>query len=225
MPTPISFEDKIEVVNRIIESKRCKWQLRIINWMDFDDVASILRIHIYNKWNKWDQNKPLEPWLNIVASNQIRNLIRNHYSNFTKPCLNCEFSMGGTECKKYQTQNCSCPDFAQWFKTRKRAYDAKLPVTIENHTQEVSNMPSDDLDLEKVVPIFHKKIMGALVGTERTLYRKLFIEHKSEQRVAREMGYKTTEKGRMAGYKRIRQLVKNMVRTSRELIASQGLNG
>jgi hypothetical protein len=30
----------------------------------------------------WDQTKPLEPWVSRIITNQIRNLIRNNYTNY-----------------------------------------------------------------------------------------------------------------------------------------------
>ena len=41
-----SFEDCILTINQEINKRRGKWQLKAISWMDFDDVAQILRIHL-----------------------------------------------------------------------------------------------------------------------------------------------------------------------------------
>ena len=45
----ITYEDKSDVINRIIEKHRYIWQLKAIAWMDFDDVSQIIKLHIYKK--------------------------------------------------------------------------------------------------------------------------------------------------------------------------------
>ena len=40
------------------------------------------------------------------------------------------------------------------------------------------------------------------------IYQLLFIENKTEEEVAKKMGYRTNEKGRKAGYKQIKNLKK-----------------
>ena len=75
------FEDCIDVIDQEISKRRNKWTLTSIAWMDFDDISQILKIHIYKKWHLYDNSKPLAPWLNRIISNQLKNLIRNNYSN------------------------------------------------------------------------------------------------------------------------------------------------
>ncbi|NDG33354.1 sigma-70 family RNA polymerase sigma factor, partial [bacterium] len=89
-----SFESLIDVIDSEIIKRKNKWNLTAINWMDFHDVAQILRIHIHKKWHLYDHKKPLAPWVNRIISNQIKNLIRNNYSNFTRPCLKCAAAEG-----------------------------------------------------------------------------------------------------------------------------------
>ena len=84
-----SFESKISEIDQEISKRRHKWNLTTLAWMDFSDVAQILRIHIYKKWKMYDQKQPLAPWINRIVSNQIKNLIRNNYGNYSRPCLKC----------------------------------------------------------------------------------------------------------------------------------------
>ena len=76
-----SFESKISEIDQEISKRRHKWNLTTLAWMDFGDVAQILRIHIYKKWKMYDQKQPLAPWINRIVSNQIKNLIRNKRRN------------------------------------------------------------------------------------------------------------------------------------------------
>ena len=88
------FENCIEDINREIAKRRNKWNLTALCWMDFEDVSQILRIHIHKKWHMYDSEKPLGPWVNRIISNQIKNLIRNNYGNFARPCLKCAAAEG-----------------------------------------------------------------------------------------------------------------------------------
>ena len=73
-----TFEESFDLINQEIRKRTNKWSLSSLNWMDFDDVSQIIRLHIYEKWHLYDASKPLGPWLNRIISNQIKNLIRNH---------------------------------------------------------------------------------------------------------------------------------------------------
>ena len=68
-----SFEDSIDVINVEISKRKGKWNLTVLAWMDFQDVSQILRIHIFKKWDLYDSEKPLAPWINRIISNQIKN--------------------------------------------------------------------------------------------------------------------------------------------------------
>ena len=145
------FEECITLIDAEIIKRRGKWNLTALGWMDFDDVSQILRIHIYKKWNLYDPAKPLAPWLNRIISNQLKNLIRNNYGNFARPCLKCAAAEGDNLCKIYEKQDNSCPLYSHWEKTKKIAHDIKIPVSLENHTQEVANLPADKVDIEKAI--------------------------------------------------------------------------
>ena len=103
------FEECIDQIDQEIRKRRNKWNLTALSWMDFDDVSQILRIHIYKKWDLYDPKKPLCPWLNRIISNQIKNLIRNNYGNYTRPCLRCAAAEGENLCAIYEKQTDECP--------------------------------------------------------------------------------------------------------------------
>ena len=109
------FENCIEDINREIAKRRNKWNLTALCWMDFEDVSQILRIHIHKKWHMYDPEKPLGPWVNRIISNQIKNLIRNNYGNFARPCLKCAAAEGVDLCSIYGKQDTSCPLYKHWF--------------------------------------------------------------------------------------------------------------
>ena len=84
----IPYEDKKDIIDAELKKRRGKWFLNSVSWIDFDDVCQIIRAHIHKKWEQWDQTRALEPWLNRIISNQLKNILRNNYSNFSRPCLN-----------------------------------------------------------------------------------------------------------------------------------------
>ena len=70
------FEANFLIINQEIAKRRVRWNLKIIPWMDFEDVSQIVRFHIYKKIHLYDRKKPILPWVNRIISNQIKNLIR-----------------------------------------------------------------------------------------------------------------------------------------------------
>jgi DNA-directed RNA polymerase specialized sigma24 family protein len=213
-----SFEDKIAVINSEIAKRKNKWKLKAIPSIDFDDVSQILRLHIYQKWHLWDQGRPFEPWLNTVITNQIRNLMRNLYGNFARPCLNCAANQGGDLCAIFGKQCSQCPLYAHWEKHKKSAHDTKLPVPIDVHQQEVYSIPEQSGDLVKQIQVLHIKMKTVLTPLQYKVYDLLFIQGKSSEEVAKLMGYKTNEKNRSPGYKQLPNMRKAIIEKAKKLI-------
>ena len=70
----VEFEDSIGIIDEEILKRKAKWNLKILNWMDYEDVSQILRIHIFKKWHLYEPSKSLQPWLNRIISNQVLNV-------------------------------------------------------------------------------------------------------------------------------------------------------
>ena len=219
-----TFEESIEVINFEIGKRRNKWNLTALAWMDFDDVSQILRVHIYKKWHLYDPEKPLAPWINRIITNQIKNLIRNNYGNFTRPCLKCAAAESTDLCTIYEKQCSACPLYAQWEKTKKRAHDAKLPLSLENHSKEIHSIPTDNYDIETAAEKLHEKMKAILKPNEWLVYRYLYIEFLPEDKVAKKMGYKTSEKNRQPGYKQIKNIKKSILTKVKTLLNDEGVD-
>jgi len=215
----LTFEESIESIDAELQKRKNRWNLTSLSWMDYDDVSQIIRIHIYKKWDLYDQSKPLAPWLNRIISNQIKNIIRNNYGNYARPCLKCSASDGDVGCEIYKTQCVACPLYEHWFKNKKRAHDTKLPVSLENHPQEIYNKPSDSFDIELEVSNLHKNMKKELKPIEWRVYKLLYIQNKTENEVAKEMGYVTSEKNRQPGYKQIKNIKKAIIKKAKQLIS------
>ena len=214
----ITFESCIEIIDVEIAKRRGKWNLTSLSWIDFEDVSQIIRIHIFEKWDQYDPDKPMRPWLNRVISNQLKNIIRNNYTNYTRPCLRCAAAEGDDGCRIYTTQCHECPLYAHWEKRKLNAYNLKMPLSLENHQQEVNSMPSDYIDFEEKVKQLNEKVKTVLKPTELLVYESLFIRKENELTVAKKLGFKTTEKKRSPGYKQIQNIKKQIIKKVKSLI-------
>jgi len=204
------FEDKIDDINEAIEKKRKKWELDALASVDYDDVKQIIMTHIHKKWYLWDQSRPIKPWLYRLVSNQFKNILRNYYGNYARPCLRCKYNSGGDLCLKTPSgsQCGECPLYRDWENCKKRAYDIKLPVTIENHQYEIYTKQDNYIDLDEATRKLSLEMENRLSKKQFIAFRMLFIENNSEEEVAKFLGYKTNEKKRTAGYKQIKNLRK-----------------
>tara|TARA_E500000305_G_scaffold111034_1_gene121112 strand:+ start:1059 stop:1730 length:672 start_codon:yes stop_codon:yes gene_type:complete len=220
-----SFEEKLPEIEAALERKRSKWDLDALAYIDYDDIKQIIMCHIHKKWSLWDQSKPIEPWLSRVVSNQFKNLLRNHYGNFARPCLRCKFNLGGDSCDMTVSgiQENSCKDYKAWEQKKKAAYDIKLAVTMENHTNEIYERRDNFLDIESATNKLSKEIKNELTSRQFTAFKMLFIQNKSEEEVAKYLGFKTTERKRSAGYKQIKNLKKIFQEKAKNIIKEKDI--
>lgn len=220
--SPPKFEDCLPIIDVEIAKRRHKWNLTSLAWMDFDDVSQIIRIHIFQKWGQYETSRPLQPWLNSIITNQIRNLIRNHYSNYTRPCiqLHCDAAVGESGCSIYGEQCNSCPLYAKWQKRKQSANHIKIPVSIENHAHEIKQISDDTSDVFRHVDTIHAKMKEILKPIEYQVYKGLFILHQEEDQVAKELGYISNEEGRPPGYKQIKNLRKSIIAKVKKCLAN-----
>jgi len=226
-----TYEDRAHIIDNEIRKRYYKWHLHAIAWFDFDDVAQIIRAHIFKKWALWDQSRPLEPWINKIISNQLKNILRNHYSNFARPCLNCEYNQSAEQGEGQVANLCAltpsglqcneCDLYAKWEKTKKNAYDIKMPLSLEFHAYTKSTNPEDHLDISRATKSLHIRIKGALTARHYLVYKMLFIDGISEEEVARILGYKSNEKGRKAGYKQIKNLKNQYKKLAKKIIQKE----
>jgi hypothetical protein len=206
----ILFEEKLPIIEIEIRKRRNKWQLNVLKWMSFEDVEQIIKLHIFKKWNMWDQKKALEPWLSRVIANQIRNLIRNNYTNYVKPCMSCPYNLGDDFCALNisGSQDSSCEKYAVWSKSKRYGYNIKLPLELENHSREVEEMPLHQLDFSQSISLLNQEMKKVLSENYFRAYQMLFFEKMSDEDVAKFLGYRSSEKNRKIGYKQIKNLKK-----------------
>lgn len=198
-----TFEDSYPLIKVELLKKKNKWTLTSLAWIDWDDISQIISLHIWRKWYQYDPNKPLSPWLSRIIHNQIKNLIRNNYSNYNKPCNKCAAAEGLDGCKIYSEQCIRCPLFADWTKRKQGAQFLKMPVSLDDHINEVSQISCKEEDTSSDIEKVHSKMKETLKPLEYLVYEGLFILNEDEKTVAKKVGYISNEKGRGPGYKQI----------------------
>ena len=206
------FEDKREDLDELLKKYRGKWQLNALAWLDYDDVCQIIRTHIYKKWHLWDQQRPFKPWAAMIISNQIKNLIRNNYSNFAKPCLRCPHNMGNTSCglTSSKEQDTTCADFAKWKKKKERAYNIKLPLALDDAVaSDTTTSLRDDFDYGDSAKKLHEMVVTQLNDKHKQIYIMLYVDHMDENKVAEKFGFKAdSSKRKKPRYKQMANLKK-----------------
>jgi RNA polymerase sigma factor (sigma-70 family) len=213
-----------DTINTELEKRRYRWNLKARLDYDYDDVKQLILIHINEKWQQYDPTRPLINWLNRIITNQINNLLRNTYYAHVKPCARCPAALPYDGCSIFVEQCSKCSFFAQWEKNRKQKFNTNLPVTIENHLNELYNTPNDSLDLEKIAEDFHERMCKILKGNELTVYKALFLENKSEEEVGKLLGLSAREKDRKnTRYKRVQQIRKAIIVKVKIVLAKEGI--
>jgi len=207
-----SFEDNIDFINKEIAKRKNQWTLNSVNHIDYDDISQEIRLHIYQKWDTYDKTRSLGAWLNILIKNQIKNIVRNTYGNYTRPCLKCKASKDSeSSCRIYSIQCSQCPLYANWERSKKNAYGVKMTLPIDDYLNNNNHAYTDEQDIDKAALEIHAKMEKKLKPLEWKLYKYLFIDHLSEAAAARKMGFKSSEKGRSAGYKQIKNITKKII--------------
>ena len=220
-----TFENCYDIINNELEKRRYKWNLKARLDFDYDDVKQIILIHVHEKWHLYNQDKPLVNWLNTIISHQIINLLRNKYYSHVKPCARCSAALEYNGCSLFGEQCSQCPLYAQWEKAKKYKYNTRLPVTIENHLNEIYNTPNDGIDIEHLANDFHKKMALILKGNELIVYKALFMENKTEAEVGKLLGLSGKEKNRKGvRYKRIQQIKKSLIMKAKKILMTDGYN-
>mgnify|MGYP003149346990 FL=1 len=221
-----TYEDFSDIIDAAIKKQQYKWRLKAVRWFDFQDVEQIIKLHISKKWHMWDQERPLEPWIGRIISNQIRNLVRNHYGNYVRPCANCQFARGD-DCSMTPTQkqDNTCKLYAKWEKSKKTGLELKLPLSTEDFVREVTCKQSTDFDFDGSLKRLDLYMEIKLSDTHYVAYRMLYFEDKTEEDVAKFMGYKISPQKRKLGYRQVKNLKKKFLEVALEILKDHDIIG
>jgi len=214
-----TYEDCSDIIDQAIKKQKYKWRLNAVKWFDFQDVEQIIKSHIAKKWHMWDQARPLEPWIGRIISNQLRNLIRNHYGNYVRPCVNCKY-VRGEGCTKTRSlkQDSSCELFAKWSKSKRLGLELKIPLSTEDYSKEIQNRQYTDFDFKNSLLRLDGHMKIKLTSIHYVAYRMLYFEEKTEEDVARYMGYKISPQKNKLGYRQVKNLKKKFLQVAVEIL-------
>jgi len=217
---PFSYEEKFSVIEREIHKRRNKWQLDILRFMDFEDVEQVIKTHIWKKWHLWDQSRKLENWISRVCSNQIKNLMRNYYTNYARPCVQCKHCLGEEGCAATPSgeQCAECPLFAKWCKSKKNGYHIKMPLELENHTREVNEKIDDGINYQETFRRLHDELAKILSPKQLKAFNLFFVDEKSDEEAAKELNLKANTKNKNSLKKQIAELKQQLFQITQRVL-------
>lgn len=233
MSKTLKFEDCIDKIDEELKKQSHKWTVTLAH-LSYEDVSQIIRKHISVQWDQYDQSRALGPWVAQIIANQIKNLMRNNFASFAKPCHNCPFAEraigeedGGCAITSDGVQGTSCALYKRWYDSKRDAYNIKVPVSINSSTNsEVSEQIVDNqssFDIENGIYRMHEAMKRNLNPKLYKAYSMIYIEKSSDEEVAKFMGYKSREKSRSAGYKQIRNLKEQFLELAKKLIKTEDI--
>lgn len=184
----LNFEDKIDSINELIQKNKNRWHLSDIGGFSFDDLAQIIRIHIFNKWSLWDQARPFEHWCNRIIINQIKNTVRNRYLRDAPPCSSCPFDRGGDFCGYTPSGiKCSqCPSFKKWSRKKRNKFYLKTPTSIDSTgfiEQKDFWDPVSSVKIEESIPKFHIFICQFLNQKMQNFYTLIYVNSLNDEQI------------------------------------------
>lgn len=205
-----TFEQRYSDIVHWVEKRRRGIDLAYMPW---DEIRQMILIRVSQQYATFDPAKgPFKRWVNRVITNAIRNIWRDEIGSVSRPCITgkggCAFNCGGDLCSKTPSgiQCAECPAFRDWEIRKKDHHAVKMPVSLENHTNEAQSKVGASVDIAEMKPALDARMKQKLTRTEWRAYRLLYIKHLDEEEVARQMGFrkKRGAKGKMyAGYPEI----------------------
>jgi len=75
------------------------------------------------------------------------------------------------------------------------------------------------------IETIHVKLKARLTDSEWAIYQRVFIMNQTDEEAAAALGFRSSEKGRAIGYKRIRQVKTLALKLTKDLIKEFGLEG
>lgn len=225
------FEDIEPIIDDLLERRRSRWNLNAVKHVDFDDIKQEIKIHIFQKFDMWNQDLPFENWCATIIHNQIINSKRNLWRNHEKPCSNCYFNCGGDYCKftKSGKKDESCPEYKTWLNKRKGAYEIKRASSVESEDGEILHSAPVEIDYDKFLanldPIIKDHVKeGFIPPVTYKIFKMAYLENLSDEEIASKMGYKTKERGRSPGYRILTSHKSNIKQIAKEYLEKEEYN-
>jgi hypothetical protein len=223
IPT-ITFENSIDLIQHLIDKQKNKWRLASLDW---EDVHQMVLVRIFLKFHTFDPLKgELSHWLSRVVSNELKNIGRNNYTKWARPCAQgCVWNLGGDSCgfTKSGTQCGECSLFRRWKKRKESQHNIAQTLALENHSQETNSIQSDFVNIPAAKEIIDCKMKEKLKGAEWQMYELLYIKNLSDKETGEALGYKKAKNSEVPGYQQILKLKKKVLELGRIIIEDENL--
>jgi len=226
--TILSFEECLPIIQVEVAKKKVKWRLTSLRHIDFNDVSNILLNHVYTKWYLYDQTRPLRNWLHGLLSNRMRNIIRDNFGAWKRPCLkHCPYFGGGTVCTLYGTQCNKCDLYAKWESGSKLKLEILMPHSVDSPIEsdegsfvqtQLQDKTCNFLNFDIKIPEFNDLLQEKLKPLEWKTYKYLFIDHLSDVECAKNLGYDITGLKNSKGVKAVAKLKTKIYAVSKVLV-------
>lgn len=227
----MTFEERLPVINELLAKRRAGWRLTSVS---YEDVCQTIIFHFFKKYHTFDSSKECKDqnisedevflrWANRVISNQTKNLLRQNFYKFSRPCIQgkgCYYNLGDYSCAYTASgkQCAECKKFAEWQGKKEDQYNIVQSLPIENHSQEVSNMQNDFIDVALNKRLIDIKIKEFLTEFEYKIYVMLYIENLEEEKVGALVGWKKATNSEIPGYQQMLKIKKKIIAAAREII-------
>lgn len=223
-----TFESLIPTIEAQIERRRGSWRLASVAW---EDARQRILTKVFFKYDSptagFDPAKgKLAHWLSRVITREKINILRDHHTKFSRPCITgCVFNTGGDTCSKTKSgiQCNECPIYAMWEKRKLDHYRVQQTLPLENHAQEVNSIQGDFINIEESKVIIDARMRDKLDEHEYSIYRMIYIDGVAEKDIGKLLGYRKTGAKTYEGYQMLLKLKKRIVLMAREIIEEQDL--
>lgn len=225
-----TFEDIEPIIDELLERKRSGWRLEAVRHTDFDDVKQDIKLHVWKKFDLWNQDLPVENWLSSVIHNKIFNIKRNLWGTTAKPCSGCYFNIGMGACSwtSDHKQSSECSLYRKWERKKEGAYNIKIagPIHGEDGAILHENPSPEEIDYSGFIDKIDTIMKGYLEEGQISLviyrvFRYLYVEHLDDDVIAKKLNYKSTEKKRSPGYKQISNHRREIIRIIKEILGDE----
>ena len=164
-------------------------------------------------------------WVNKVISSAIKNILRDNYLKYNRPCLQCAKNLGGDVCSFTPSgKQCEeCPLYAKWKKHKEQHFNVKQSLPLENHAQEAESQVGDFTNISEAKTIIDEKIKKKLRPIEYKLYELLYIENLNEREAGARLEYKQTNTKRGPGYQQIAKMKAKILEAAKKIIDEESL--
>jgi len=227
-----TYQDVSDEIDLILVHKKHFWNLNAISHIGYDDVCQIIRLHIWNKFDQWNQERPFGPWCSKLVSRQILNIQKKVYGRYAPPCRGCEFNLGDGRCSLNMNglQSGECDKYREWQIKKESTYRLILPERTDkmfdidpDGEPRVKVEAPPERDYQHAADKLHILIMEKLDDKKKQIYRWLYIENRSDEFLAEQMGLKTSELGQKPGYRQIFNIKKSIIAEAKAILAGRDI--